>query len=89
MFLSRCPYSVRADVGKLHQHVFNGPLRAPPWPFELFVSALTGSPAKGCDVLAALSHQTNFSVGCYCAEEFRCHRSVLRQLLVEHGAHVV
>jgi uncharacterized protein YeaO (DUF488 family) len=38
------------------------------------------------DTLAALSKQTNFSVGCYCAEEQRCHRSVLRRLLVEHGA---
>lgn len=41
------------------------------------------------DVLAALSHQTNFSVGCYCEDEARCHRSVLRQLLVERGADVV
>jgi uncharacterized protein YeaO (DUF488 family) len=38
------------------------------------------------DLLAALSHGTDFSVGCYCAEESRCHRSVLRALLVEHGA---
>jgi uncharacterized protein YeaO (DUF488 family) len=38
------------------------------------------------DLLAALSHQTNFSVGCYCNDEEHCHRSVLRQLLVEHGA---
>jgi uncharacterized protein YeaO (DUF488 family) len=37
-------------------------------------------------LLAALSHQTNFSVGCYCAEEARCHRSVLKALLVECGA---
>jgi uncharacterized protein YeaO (DUF488 family) len=37
-------------------------------------------------LLAALSHQTNFSVGCYCEEESRCHRSVLRQLLKENGA---
>jgi uncharacterized protein YeaO (DUF488 family) len=37
-------------------------------------------------LLAALSHTTNFSVGCYCENERRCHRSVLRQLLVEHGA---
>jgi uncharacterized protein YeaO (DUF488 family) len=37
-------------------------------------------------LLAALSHQTDFSVGCYCAEESHCHRSVLRALLVEHGA---
>jgi len=40
------------------------------------------------DVLAALSHQTNFAVGCYCADESRCHRSVLRELLAEHGANV-
>jgi len=36
--------------------------------------------------LAALSQQTNFSVGCYCENEARCHRSVLRELLAEHGA---
>lgn len=40
------------------------------------------------DVLAALSHRTDFSVGCYCAEESRCHRSVLRQLLLERHADV-
>ena len=38
------------------------------------------------DLLAALSHQTSFSVGCYCADEARCHRSILRELLVERGA---
>lgn len=37
-------------------------------------------------LLAALSAQTNFSVGCYCEDESRCHRSVLRELLVESGA---
>ena len=36
--------------------------------------------------LAALSHQTNFSVGCYCEHENHCHRSILRQLLTELGA---
>ncbi len=41
------------------------------------------------DVLAVLSHQANFSVGCYCAEELRCHRSILRELLVDSGAHVL
>lgn len=40
------------------------------------------------DLLAALSHSTNFSVGCYCADESRCHRSVLRALLRERGADV-
>lgn len=38
------------------------------------------------DLLAALSHSANFSVGCYCEKESRCHRSVLRQLLAERGA---
>lgn len=39
-------------------------------------------------LLAALSHRTNFSVGCYCEDEAHCHRSVLRALLEEHGAKV-
>ncbi len=39
-------------------------------------------------LLAALSHTTDFSVGCYCEDETRCHRSILRQLLVENGAQV-
>jgi uncharacterized protein YeaO (DUF488 family) len=38
------------------------------------------------DLLAALSHQTNFSVGCYCEREDRCHRSILRKLLAMRGA---
>lgn len=40
------------------------------------------------DLLAALSHHTNFSVGCYCEDERHCHRSVLRELLAERGADV-
>ncbi len=40
------------------------------------------------DVLAALSHESNFSVGCYCADEQRCHRSALRALLLERKAKV-
>jgi uncharacterized protein YeaO (DUF488 family) len=38
------------------------------------------------DLLAALSHQTDFSVGCYCEDESRCHRSILRELLALRGA---
>jgi uncharacterized protein YeaO (DUF488 family) len=38
------------------------------------------------DTLAALSHHAAFSVGCYCADEARCHRSVLRELLAARGA---
>ena len=41
------------------------------------------------DLLAALSHQTDLSVGCYCEREDRCHRSILRALLVERGATVI
>ena len=40
-------------------------------------------------LLAALSHRTNLSVGCYCEHEAHCHRSVLRALLAEHGAVLV
>jgi uncharacterized protein YeaO (DUF488 family) len=42
--------------------------------------------SRTIDLLAALSHQTNFSVGCYCEEESRCHRSILKALLKEKGA---
>jgi len=38
------------------------------------------------ELLACLSHTTDFSVGCYCADETRCHRSILKQLLQECGA---
>jgi uncharacterized protein YeaO (DUF488 family) len=40
-------------------------------------------------LLAALSAQADFSVGCYCEDESRCHRSLLRELLLQHGAKVV
>lgn len=42
--------------------------------------------AHTLDLLAALSHHTHFSVGCYCEAEARCHRSILRALLKERGA---
>jgi len=38
------------------------------------------------DLLATLSHDANFSVGCYCENEARCHRSILRELLIERDA---
>jgi len=44
--------------------------------------------SRTLDLLAALSHTANFSVGCYCADEQHCHRSVLRALLLERGAKV-
>lgn len=42
--------------------------------------------SRTLDLLAALSHHADFSVGCYCADAARCHRSVLRALLAERGA---
>ena len=45
--------------------------------------------ARVLDLLAAMSHQTNFSLGCYCEEEQRCHRSVLRKLLAARGAELL
>ncbi|MBI1745313.1 MAG: DUF488 family protein [Acidobacteria bacterium] len=44
--------------------------------------------ARLLQLLAALSQVTSLSVGCYCADEERCHRSILRELLVAHGASV-
>jgi uncharacterized protein YeaO (DUF488 family) len=49
----------------------------------------TSQNARLLELLAALSHQANFSVGCYCQDETRCHRAVLRKLLREKGADMV
>ena len=46
-------------------------------------------PRHALALLATLSHTTNFSVGCYCADESHCHRSLLRDLLTAAGADVV
>lgn len=48
----------------------------------------TPEKARVIELLAALSHEGNFSVGCYCENEAHCHRSVLRELLVEKGANL-
>jgi uncharacterized protein YeaO (DUF488 family) len=45
-------------------------------------------PRRILDLLAALSHSSDFSVGCYCRDERRCHRSVLRELLAERNARI-
>ena len=52
-------------------------------------SEMAAPPARhALDLLSALSHQASFSVGCYCADESRCHRSVLREMLLERGARI-
>jgi uncharacterized protein YeaO (DUF488 family) len=62
-------------------------------PSEATVKAGQREMASPCasrvlDLLAALSRDTDFSVGCYCEDESRCHRSVLRRLLRERGAKI-
>lgn len=44
---------------------------------------------RDLDLIAALSHQTNFAIGCYCKDESRCHRSILRELLEKRGANII
>jgi uncharacterized protein YeaO (DUF488 family) len=47
------------------------------------------SPSRTIALLAVLSRSANFSIGCYCEHENRCHRSILRELLTEHGAKLI
>ena len=49
----------------------------------------TADNTRVLDLLAALSHGASFSVGCYCEDESRCHRSILRQLLLDRGAEIL
>jgi len=54
-----------------------------------YKAEMAAGPAfRALDLLAALSRQADFSVGCYCAEEERCHRSLLRGLLAARGAKI-
>jgi uncharacterized protein YeaO (DUF488 family) len=46
----------------------------------------THQASRELDLLAALSHHADFAIGCYCADEARCHRSILRELLARRGA---
>jgi uncharacterized protein YeaO (DUF488 family) len=54
---------------------------------KAFRKAMAETPAaRTLDLLAALSHHGRFALGCYCEDEARCHRSILRSLLTERGA---
>src|SRR5262249_10000653 len=44
--------------------------------------------SRELDLLATLSHHTNFAIGCYCEDENRCHRSLLQEMLLERGAEI-
>lgn len=71
---------VRRAQGAQTDAEWNGFVRA--FRAEMKVPATS----RTLDLFAALSHRADFSVGCYCASEARCHRSVLRALLAERGA---
>jgi uncharacterized protein YeaO (DUF488 family) len=58
------------------QHRFLAEMKAP-------------GPTRDLDMLATLSHQTNFSIGCYCDDESKCHRSILRSLLDKREADLI
>jgi uncharacterized protein YeaO (DUF488 family) len=55
-----------------------------------FLSEMKKSPEakRDLDLLAALSHHANVSIGCYCEDETRCHRSILKELLDMRGAEI-
>ncbi len=54
---------------------------------KAFRKAMAEAPAaRTLDLLAALSHHGRFALGCYCEDEARCHRGILRSLLAERGA---
>jgi uncharacterized protein YeaO (DUF488 family) len=54
-----------------------------------FLSEMKSPEAKrDLDLLAALSHHADFSIGCYCEDETRCHRSILKALLETRGAEI-
>ena len=78
--LSPSPEQVSRARAALTQDEWDSFVRA----FRAEMEAPT--PRRALDLLAALSHDADFSVGCYCEDEARCHRSVLRALLAERGA---
>jgi len=56
---------------------------------RFLVEMKQSTPSRDLDLLAALSHQSDFSIGCYCKDERVCHRSILRELLQRRGASMV
>lgn len=79
------------ETMKLGQSVQSGPEGDRDWVvFRKKYRAEMAEPdaSRSLDLLAALSQRTNFSVGCYCDNEARCHRSLLRELLSERGANI-
>jgi uncharacterized protein YeaO (DUF488 family) len=81
-----------APSPKLFSWIRSRPLTDPNWRTysRRYVAEMRQPEARRLiELLSALSSQTNFSVGCYCEDESRCHRSLLRDLLVEAGAEII
>ena len=78
--LSPSPGTMKLGLAALTQSEWNAFAR------KYRAEMSTPENSRVLDVLAALSHQTNFAVGCYCEDESRCHRSILRELLAARGA---
>jgi uncharacterized protein YeaO (DUF488 family) len=76
-----------AEVVKL-AHTADSPAQWATFKRRYLAEMAKPDPSRVLDLLAALSHHTNYSVGCYCEDEAHCHRSVLRRLLIEKKARV-
>jgi uncharacterized protein YeaO (DUF488 family) len=84
----------KSDFGRLDYYDVWFPNLSPSAAWDIFTRKFRKEMSepdrsRELDVLTALSHQTNLSLGCYCEDESRCHRSILRELLAERGADVV
>ena len=78
------------SAGLVRQALSAGDVRAWAAFVRKYRAEMAGADAsRTLDLLAALSVSADFSVGCYCEDEARCHRSVLRDLLAERGAKIV
>ena len=81
-----------APSQKVVSWALSQPLTGKRWAkFERDYRREMGKPeaARLIELFARLSRQADFSLGCYCEDESRCHRSILRALLAEHGARIV
>ncbi len=80
--LSPSPQTLKLGQNARNENEWKGFLR------KFRAEMATPENGRTLDLLAAFSHQSNFSIGCYCVDEQRCHRSVLRALLLERDAKV-
>ena len=81
--LAPSPQTVKLGLGAKSQREWNALVKR--YRAEMAIP----EKSRVLDLLAALSHDSNFSVGCYCEDESRCHRSILRELLRDRGAKIL